>query len=99
MFDLEGLDGTETDVQTWPRRAAVEQLQGLPDALIIVDDDIFQTEGEAYGDKLSQAGARVTSIRCNGTIHDFVMLNPLANTPAARAAVAQAIATLRTALA
>jgi acetyl esterase len=99
MFDLEGLDGTETDVQTWPRRATVEQLQGLPDALIIVDDDIFQTEGEAYADKLSQAGVRVTSIRYNETIHDFVMLNPLASTPAARAAVAQAIAALRTALA
>jgi acetyl esterase len=98
MFDLEGLDGTETDVQTWPRRATVEQLQGLPDALIIVDDDIFQTEGEAYADKLSQAGVRVTSIRYNETIHDFVMLNPLASTPAARAAVAQAIAALRTAL-
>ena len=99
MFDLEGLDGTETDVQAWPMRATIEQLKGLPDALIIVDDDIFQTEGEAYGDRLSQAGVRVTSIRYNGTIHDFVMLNPLANTPAARAAVAQAVATLRAALA
>jgi acetyl esterase len=99
MFDLVGLDGTETDVPTWPGRATIEQLTGLPDALIIVDDDIFQTEGEAYADKLSQAGVRVTSIRYNQTIHDFVMLNPLANTPAVRAAVAQAIAALRTALA
>jgi len=66
---------------------------------IIVDDDIFQTEGEAYADKLSQAGVRVTSVRYNGTIHDFVMLNPLANTPAVRAAIAQAIAALKTALA
>lgn len=99
MFDLEGLDGSEADVPTWPGRATIEQLKGLPDALIIVDDDLFQTEGEAYADKLSQAGVRVTSIRYNGTIHDFVMLNPLANTPAVRAAVAQAIAALRTALA
>lgn len=99
MFDLEGLNGNEADIPTWPGRATIEQLRGLPDALVIVDDDILQTEGEAYADKLSQAGVRVTSIRYNGTIHDFVMLNPLANTPAARAAVAQAIATLRTALA
>jgi acetyl esterase len=98
MFELEGLDGTEPDVPTWPGRATIEQLKGLPDALIIVDDDLFQTEGEVYADKLAQAGARVTSIRYNGTIHDFVMLNPLANTPAARAAVDQAIVALRTAL-
>lgn len=98
MFDLEGLDGTETDVTTWPGRASVEQLRGLPDALIIVDDDILRDEGEAYAQKLSDAGVRVTSVRYNQTVHDFVMLNPLANTPAVRAAVTQAIGALREAL-
>jgi acetyl esterase len=45
-----------------------------------------------------QAGVRVTSVRYNDTIHDFVMLNPLANTPAARAAIQQAITALKAAL-
>jgi acetyl esterase len=99
MFDLEGLDGTEKDITTWPVRAPVEQLRGLPDALIIVDDDILQDEGERYAHRLSEAGVRVTSVRYNETIHDFVMLNPLAKTPAVRAAVAQAIRALKQALA
>jgi acetyl esterase len=95
MFDLEGLDGSETDSFAWPGRASTEQLTGLPDALVIVDGDILRDEGEAYADKLSAAGVRVTSIRFNETIHDFVMLNPLANTPAVRGAIEQAISALK----
>jgi acetyl esterase len=45
---------------------------------------------EAYARKLIQAGVHVTALRYMGTIHDFVMLNALADTPAARSAVAQA---------
>ena len=97
MFDLQGLDGTEP-LPAYPLHATVEQLRGLPDALIVTDDDILQDEGEAYAAKLSQAGARVTAVRYNGTIHDFAMLNPLADTPAARGAIQQAITALRTAL-
>lgn len=97
FFDQEGLTGRETDA--WPLRASVEDLRGLPDALIIVDGDILRDEGEAYADKLMEAGVRVTSVRYNGTIHDFVMLNPLAGTPATRAAIQQAIDALKAALA
>ena len=97
MFDLQGMDGTEA-LPAYPLRATVEQLRGLPDALIVTDDDILQDEGEAYADKLAQAGARVTTVRYNGTVHDFAMLNPLADTPAARGAIQQAISALRTAL-
>jgi acetyl esterase len=32
----------------------------------------------------------VTQVRYAGTIHDFVLLNPITNTPAPRAAIAQA---------
>ncbi|NUP08264.1 MAG: alpha/beta hydrolase [Polyangiaceae bacterium] len=99
MFDMEGFTGKEPAVPTWPGRATVDQLRGLPDALIIVDGDVLRDEGEAYADKLAQAGVRVTSTRYNGTVHDFVMLNPLAQTPAVRAAIAQAIHALKTALA
>jgi acetyl esterase len=54
--------------------------------------------GEAYGRRLSNASVRVTSARYIGTIHDFVMLNALADTPATRAAIAQAVAALKGAL-
>jgi acetyl esterase len=97
FFDQEGLTGNETDA--WPLRASIDDLRDLPDALVVVDDDLLRDEGEAYADKLAQAGVRVTAVRYNGTIHDFVMLNPLANTPATRAAIQQAIDALKTALA
>jgi acetyl esterase len=97
MFGLQGLNGSEA-LPAYPLRATVDELRGLPDALIVTDDDILQDEGEAYAYKLSQAGARVTTVRYNGTVHDFAMLNPLADTPAARGAIGQAITALRTAL-
>jgi acetyl esterase len=46
-------------------------------------------EGEAYAAELRAAGVPVTSVRYNGTIHDFVMLNALRDTHAATAATAQ----------
>jgi acetyl esterase len=89
-----------SDVRASPLNASLEQLAGLPRTLLIVDEnDVLRDEGEAYGRKLAQAGVEVTSIRCNGTIHDFMMLNPIAGTPAVRAAVGQAIGYLRKAFA
>jgi len=82
-----------------PLNAPLGHLTGLPEALIIVDEnDVLRDEGEAYARKLSDAGVRVTSIRYNGTIHNFVMLNALADTPATRGAIAQAVGALRGAL-
>jgi acetyl esterase len=82
-----------------PLSASLDQLAGLPEALIIVDEnDVLLDEGEAYAHKLSNAGVRVTAVRYNGTIHDFVMLNALADTPATRGAIAQAVGALRGAL-
>jgi len=82
-----------------PLNASLDQLAGLPEALVVVDEnDVLRDEGEAYARRLSDAGVRVTSARYNGTIHDFVMLNALADTPATRGAIAQAIGALKTAL-
>ncbi len=79
-----------------PLNATLEQLKGLPSALVITDEnDVLRDEGEAYGRKLAAAGVSVTSTRYNGTIHDFVMLNAVAATPTAKAAVEQANAALR----
>jgi acetyl esterase len=82
-----------------PVRATTDQLRELPDALVITaESDVLRDEGEAYARKLWEAGARVTCARFLGTIHDFVMLNAIADTPAARGAVALATAALREAL-
>lgn len=97
MFDLQGLDGTQ-GITAYPLRASIDELRGLPDALLVTDDDILQVQGEAYAGKLAAAGVRVTAVRFNGTIHDFAMLNPLADTPATRGAIELAIEKLRGAL-
>jgi acetyl esterase len=82
-----------------PLRADDEQLGELPPALVIVDEaDVLRDEGEAYAARLRAAGVAVTTVRYDGITHDFMMLNPLSETHATRAAVAQAIATLRQAL-
>jgi acetyl esterase len=83
-----------------PLQAGLEQLRGLPPALVITDEaDVLRDEGEAYGRKLRQAGVDVTAVRYEGVFHDFMMLNALAETNAARAAIAQTAQALKTALA
>src|SRR5512133_1868910 len=77
--------------------ASSEQLKGLPQTLIMVDEnDVLRDEGEAFARKLAAAGVTVESVRYNGTIHDFMLLNPIAETPAVRGAVDQASDYLRT---
>ena len=71
-----------------PLSASLEQLKGLPPALVIVDEnDILRDEGEQYARKLIQAGVVVTPLRVLATHHDYALLNPLANTPATRVTV------------
>ena len=82
-----------------PLRASDEQLAGLPPALVIVDEaDVLRDEGEAYAARLRKAGVAVTTVRYDGITHDFMMLSPLSDTHATRAAVAQAVSVLRAAL-
>jgi acetyl esterase len=87
------------DIHVSPLNASIEQLRGLPTALVITDEnDVLRDEGEAYARKLIEAGVTVTATRYLATIHDFVMLNALADTPAAKAAIEQATGFLRSAL-
>lgn len=82
-----------------PLRATTEQLADLPPALVITGEaDVLRDEGEAYANKLRQAGVPVTAVRFQGVIHDFVMLNALRETHAAEAAITLATGTLRSAL-
>lgn len=79
-----------------PVNATKDELVGLPQTLLITDEnDVLRDEGEAYGRKLAEAGVRVTTVRYNGTIHDFMMLNALAGSAAVRGAIGQATGYLR----
>lgn len=84
------------DIYASPLQATVEQLQGLPPTLIqVAESDILRDGGEAYGRKLDEAGVTVTTVRYNGMIHDFGLLNGLAEVPAVRSLFVQAAAELK----
>ncbi|MEU0414142.1 alpha/beta hydrolase [Streptomyces griseorubiginosus] len=88
------------EITASPLRATTEQLAGLPPALVITAEaDVLRDEGEAYANKLRQAGVPVTATRYQGIIHDFVMLDALRGTHAAEAAITQAVTVLRDAFA
>lgn len=85
-----------TEVDASPLYASLDMLKGLPGALIITDEnDVLRDEGEAYADLLMQAGVDVAAVRYKGTIHDFMMLNGLAETRPAQEALQQTILFLK----
>jgi acetyl esterase len=87
------------EITASPNQASTDQVRGLPPTLLLVDEaDVLRDEGEAYAAKLRLAGVPVTTVRYDGIVHDFMMLNTLSQTNATRAAIAQAIAFLRKAL-
>jgi len=87
------------EITASPLRATQDELAGLPQALVIVGEaDVLRDEGEAYAANLRTAGVPVTAVRFQGIIHDFVMVNALRDTHAAKAATAMGGAFLRNAL-
>ncbi|MEV7499738.1 alpha/beta hydrolase [Streptomyces sp. NPDC093018] len=100
FWDQYTTDATDrAQITASPLRATTEQLSGLPPALVITGEaDVLRDEGEAYATKLRAAGVPVTAVRFQGIIHDFVMLDALRDTHAARTAIELATRTLHRAL-
>jgi acetyl esterase/lipase len=87
------------EIHASPLQASLDQLKGLPPALIqTAEFDVLRDEGEAYGRKLDAAGVDVTVTRYNGLIHDWGLLNALADVPATKISMRQAATELRTRL-
>lgn len=79
------------EIHASPLLATPGQLKGLPPTLIqTAEKDVLRDEGEAYARKLDTAGVNVVATRYAGMIHDFGLLNVLADLPATRAALHQA---------
>ncbi|WP_221393781.1 alpha/beta hydrolase [Dyadobacter sp. NIV53] len=97
LYDLYVPDHSKrTDIHVSPLLASLEQLKGLPPTLIqVAENDVLRDEGEAYGRKLLEAGVKATTVRYNGVIHDFGLLNPLSEIPQTKDLFVQASAQLR----
>jgi acetyl esterase len=88
--------GARKEVYASLLNASLEQLRGLPPTLIqVAENDILRDEGEAFGRKLALAGVTVTTVRYNGMIHDFGMVNGLAGEPAAKSLIRHAASELK----
>ncbi|MEX6013386.1 alpha/beta hydrolase [Mammaliicoccus sciuri] len=89
FWDQYTIDANERDeITASPLKASVEELKGLPSAMILnAEADVLRDEGEAYANKLREAGVEVTHMRFQGIIHDFVMVNSMDQTNATRAAM------------
>ncbi|MET8521784.1 alpha/beta hydrolase [Nocardioides sp. NPDC004968] len=89
-------EDTRGEITASPLRATLEELAGLPEAFVVVDEnDVLRDEGEAYARRLIEAGVRTTTVRYNATIHDFMMLNPLRSSAASTGAIEQAVQVIR----
>lgn len=97
MYDQYTTDPKQRkEIYASPLQAGLEELKGLPPVFIqVAENDILRDEGEAFGRKLDEAGVTVTTVRYNGVIHDFGLLNGLAEVPTTKSLFVHAAAELR----
>ncbi|MHA3020904.1 alpha/beta hydrolase [Mycobacterium sp. BMJ-28] len=73
-----------------PLYATHDDLAGLPPTMVVTAEaDVVRDEGAGFAARLRQAGVDVTAVRYLGTVHDFVVLRQLADSPPTRAAIEQ----------
>jgi acetyl esterase/lipase len=84
FWDAYTIDSAQrAEITASPNQASTEQGTALPPTYLCVDEaDVLRDEGETYAAKLRSAGVPVTTVRHNGTIHDFMLLNALSETRA-----------------
>ncbi|MET9710293.1 alpha/beta hydrolase [Nocardiopsis alba] len=71
-----------------PLRASLYQLRELPPAIVLNGEaDVLRDEGEAYANRLREAGVPVTAVRFQGMIHDFMMIDSMRDTHANQTAL------------
>ena len=63
--------------------------------IAVAENDILRDEGEAMGRRLDEAGVETTTVRFNGVIHDWGMLNGFARLAPARDLILFVAAVLR----
>lgn len=97
MFDQYTTDMKQRkEIFLSPLLASIDELKGLPPTIIqVAENDILRDEGEALGRKLNEAGVENTTIRYNGVIHDFGLLNGLAALPQTRSMLIYSAAMLK----
>ncbi|MGM0156481.1 alpha/beta hydrolase fold protein [Enterococcus sp. AZ191] len=66
----------------------IRELAVRTNSVVVFPEYSRSDEGEAYARKLRAAGVPITQARFQGIIHDFVMVNAMDQTKAARAAMA-----------
>jgi acetyl esterase len=90
---LDGADPRHADASP----LFVDDLAGLPPALVLTAEfDPLRDEGEAYAERMRDAGVAVTTSRYDGMIHGFYGLDSIFDT--SKQATAETVAALRDAL-
>lgn len=99
FWDAYAPDETRDSMEASPLMTPPDLLSQMPETLVITAEcDVLRDEGEEYARRLTAAGVRTVAVRYLATIHDFVMLNALAETAAAKHATQLASEFLRVSL-